>query len=141
MPLPWGKWQDPDGEALIIALNKLEERKQQYKDSGIDYYQPWLVVMTDGKPNGDSAVLEEACRQTSSLQAEKKLCIFPIGIGDQADMQVLGRISPHQRTFKLEGLKFVEFFQWLSKSVSRISQSMPGETVSLDTDSDWSSLS
>lgn len=130
----------PMGEALTLALDKLAQRKQKYKSSGIDYFQPWLVVMTDGQPNGDSAVLAEACRQTSSLQAEKKLVIFPIGIGNEADMQVLGRISPKRAPLKLAGLKFVEFFQWLSKSVSRTSQSIPGEEINLPSIESWHTL-
>lgn len=130
----------PMGEALTIALDKLEQRKQKYKDSGIDYWQPWLVLMTDGQPNGDRHVLESACQKTSSLQAEKKLTIFPIGIGKEADMTVLSRVSPQRVPLKLAGLKFVEFFQWLSKSVSRTSQSIPGERVELPPNSDWATL-
>lgn len=130
----------PMGEALTIALDKLGQRKQKYKDSGIDYFQPWLVLMTDGQPNGNRTVLEEACRRTSSLQGEKKLTIFPIGVGNDADMKVLGRISPQRSPLKLSGLKFVEFFQWLGMSVSRTSQSIPGEKIELPPVSGWSTL-
>ena len=62
----------------------------------------------------------------------KKLTIFPIGIGNSADMNVLKRFSPKRDPLKLKGLNFKEFFEWLSKSVSRVSQSTPGETVQLD---------
>ena len=128
------------GEALTIALDKLEQRKQKYKDSGVDYWQPWLVLMTDGQPNGDKLALEAACLKASSLQAEKKLYIFPIGIGKDADMTVLSRVSPYRTPLKLAGLKFVEFFQWLSRSVSRTSQSIPGEKVELPPNGDWTTL-
>ncbi|MCI7569666.1 MAG: VWA domain-containing protein [Desulfovibrio sp.] len=130
----------PMGEALTIALDKLAQRKQMYKDSGIDYFQPWLVIMTDGQPNGDRNVLEAACRETSSLQAERKLSIFPIGIGHDADMAVLSRISPKRPPLRLEGLKFVEFFQWLSQSLARVSQSIPGEQTDLPPTESWSTL-
>lgn len=33
---------------------------------------------------------------------------------------------------KLKGLKFREFFEWLSQSVSTTSQSIAGESISLD---------
>ena len=38
----------PMGEAVELAINSLERRKTAYKASGVDYYQPWLVLMTDG---------------------------------------------------------------------------------------------
>ncbi len=42
----------PLGEALKISLDSLENRKQEYSANGVDYYQPWLVLMTDGEPCG-----------------------------------------------------------------------------------------
>lgn len=132
----------PMGEALMLALDKLDQRKQEYKDAGVDYFQPWLVVMSDGQPNGDNAVLEAAIQRTASLQAQKKLAIFPIAIGNDGDLDVLRSISPARQPLKLQGLKFVEFFLWLSRSVSSVSQSMPGEQIKLDMSglTDWASL-
>lgn len=63
---------------------------------------------------------------------QKKLTVFPIGIGSDADMDVLAQFSPKRAPLKLQGLKFREFFAWLSKSVSKTSQSTPGESVKLD---------
>lgn len=123
----------PMGEAVNIGLNKLEEMKQLYKAKGIDYYQPWLVLMTDGRPNGDPAELEKAIQKTVQLVGDKKLTVFPIGIGNEADMNTLARFSPLRAPLKLKGLRFKEFFAWLSQSVSRVSQSALGESIMLDT--------
>ena len=49
-------------------------------------------------------------------------------------MNVLARFSPKRPPLRLQGLKFKEFFAWLSQSVSRTSQSTPGESVKLDVD-------
>jgi hypothetical protein len=38
------------GEGLSLGLYLLEKRKAQYKATGVDYYQPILVVMSDGHP-------------------------------------------------------------------------------------------
>jgi len=124
----------PMGEAVNLALDLLERRKDEYKDKGVDYYQPWLVLMTDGKPNGSKTELSRAIDRTVELVGSKKLTVFPIGIGDKADMDTLAQFSPKRPPLKLKGLKFKEFFEWLSKSVARTSQSMPGETVQLDTE-------
>lgn len=122
----------PMGEAVNMGLDLLEQRKGEYKERGVDYYQPWLVLMTDGEPNGNSAELSRAISRTVNLVDQKKLTVFPIGIGPKADMAVLAQFSPKRPPLKLQGLKFREFFAWLSKSVSKTSQSTPGESVRLD---------
>ena len=122
----------PMGEAVNMALDLLEKRKEEYKDKGVDYYQPWLVLMTDGEPNGDAEELSKAINRTANLVNQKKLTVFPIGRGKGADMEVLAKFSPKRSPLKLQGLKFKEFFAWLSKSVSKTSQSTPGETIKLD---------
>ena len=130
------------GEGVNLALDLLEKRKQEYKDKGVDYYQPWLVLMTDGEANGSESELQRAITRTCDMINNKKLTIFPIGIGPQAGMSTLEKFSPKRRPLRLQGLKFKEFFAWLSNSVSRTSQSMPGESVKLDTDAirDWGKL-
>ncbi|WP_197432500.1 VWA domain-containing protein [Pseudarthrobacter sp. GA104] len=120
------------GEGVNLALDTLEKRKSTYSNAGVLYYQPWLVLMTDGKPNGRPDELERAVHRVTELVAQKKLTVFPIGIGADADMNVLARFSPNRPPLRLQGLSFKEFFEWLSKSVSRVSRSTPGDTVKLD---------
>lgn len=123
----------PLGEAVQLSLDLLENRKKEYRDNGIDYYQPWLVLMTDGQPTGSSAVLNTQIHRVQQLAGDRKLVVFPIGIGDGADMSTLNRFAPGGRpAFKLQGLNFQSFFSWLSASVSRVSQSTPGDGVELD---------
>ena len=120
----------PMGEAVCVALDMLEARKIEYQNAGIDYYQPWMVLMTDGIPTDD---VQEALRRTQNLTASKKLVVFPIAIGDGADVAALSKFAPGRGALKLKGLNFKEFFVWLSQSVSRVSQSSPGEEIKLDT--------
>ena len=122
----------PMGEAVNMALDLLDQRKKEYRSNGVDYYQPWLVLMTDGAPNGDKGELSRAIARTTEAVNSRKLTIFPIGIGSDAAMKVLGEFSPKRAPLKLQGLKFQDFFAWLSKSVSTTSQSTPGDSVKLD---------
>lgn len=117
------------GAGVNLALDTLEKRKRAYSDNGVIYYQPWLVLMTDGAPTDD---IERAVSRVVELVENKKLTVFPIGIGSNANMDTLARFSPHRPPLRLQGLKFAEFFEWLSKSVSRVSRSTPGDTVKLD---------
>lgn len=127
----------PMGEAVNMALDCLEARKQEYKDAGVDYYQPWLVLMTDGDPNGSASELQRAIDRTNDLLNARKLTVFPIGIGDEADMNCLARFSPQRPPLRLKGMNFKKFFEWLSRSVSRTSQSMPGDKIILPNPSEW----
>lgn len=120
------------GEGINLALDLLERRKNEYKDKGVDYYQPWLVLMTDGEPNGDADELNRAINRTVDMVNKRKLTVFPVGIGSEADMNTLNELSPRRKALKLKGLNFEEFFAWISKSVSRTSQSTPGENIKLD---------
>lgn len=124
----------PMGEAVNVALDLLEDRKKEYSNNGVDYYQPWLVLMTDGQPNGMKRELERAIERVNKLVEEGKLTVFPIAIGENADIKVLERFSKDRKPLKLQGLKFKEFFAWLSKSVSNTSKSMIGDKVKLDID-------
>lgn len=117
------------GAGVNLALDTLEARKTTYSDSGVLYYQPWLVLMTDGAPTDN---IELAVNRVTDLVDAKKLTVFPIGIGSGADMTTLARFSPNRPPLRLDGLKFKEFFEWLSKSVSRVSRSTPGDTVKPD---------
>lgn len=119
----------PMGAGVELGLDLLEARKQDYQRAGVDYFQPWLVVMTDGEPTDD---IKGAARRIQDLVAAKKLVVFPIGIGASANMSTLGALSPNRPPLRLLGLNFKEFFSWLSRSVSRVSQSTPGESVALD---------
>lgn len=129
----------PMGKAIEQALRVLEARKAEYKNAGVDYFQPWLVLMTDGSPTDDIA---KAKGLINDQVNGKKLAVFAIGIGNGADMSTLATLSGGRAAMKLKGLSFQEFFVWLSASVSRVSQSTPGDKVSLDTSamSSWASV-
>lgn len=116
------------GEAVNMSLDLLDSRKKEYQDKGVDYWQPWLVLMTDGQPTDD---ISSAAQRTSDLVDSKKLTIFPIGIGSGANMQRLKQFSPKREPLRLKGLMLAEFFDWLGKSVKCTSVSAPGTSVKL----------
>jgi len=120
------------GAGVALVLDILEDRKNVYKEAGIDYFQPWLVLMTDGQPTSDEHL--RAAPRTCDLERAGKLVVFPIGIGQGTDMDVLAMFSEKRHPLKLKGLNFAQFFEWLSKSVVCVSQSRPGEKLKLDTE-------
>ena len=119
------------GEGVLKALELLQKRKNEYSSTGVDYYQPWLVLMSDGYPTDDVSLAIEEVRR---LKENKKLTLFPVAIGDYADMDTLKQFSTLKNNMVLKvknAAYFREFFEWLSQSVSVVSQSIPGERSSL----------
>ena len=41
----------PLADALQLAIDKTEERKLWYKETGQPYYRPFIVLITDGEPS------------------------------------------------------------------------------------------
>lgn len=126
----------PLGQAVQLALKKLDERKQEYKKNGVAYYQPWMVIISDGEPT-DS--WQAAAAQARELSQQRKLVVMSIGVNG-ADLQVLGEFSSRPAK-QLNGLKFREFFEWLSASMSRVSSSnSTSASVTLPQTSSWDSI-
>ncbi len=126
----------PLGAATDLALKRLEQRKQEYKKSGVAYYQPWLVMISDGSPT-DS--YQHAAQQAKALSEQRKLVVLPIGVAG-ANLNVLGEFSSRGAK-KLDGLKFSEFFEWLSASMSRVSASASTSAgVKLPATDGWDSI-
>ena len=120
------------GAGLTLALDRLEARKAQYRSGGVDYYQPILVVMTDGQPNGDPRVLAAAIDRVRALAGSRKLTVIAVGLGDDADLTMLQKLCVKGHPVRMDRLHFRELFAWLSRSVSAVSASTPGTEQPLD---------
>jgi uncharacterized protein YegL len=118
----------PMGEAIEYALNLLEERKKVYKTNGIQYYRPWIFLITDGAPTD---IWQAAAARIRAGEQERKFCFFAVGVAG-ADMKTLSQIAPPERPpVLLNGLDFSPMFVWLSTSMKRVSSSKVGEAIAL----------
>lgn len=103
----------PMGAGVTLALNELETRKTWYQNEGIDYYQPILVLMTDGQSGDD---ITHASARATDLVKNKRLIVIPLAFGS-ADVRTLESFgSKHIKI--TQNFSFLEFFQWLSASAS-----------------------
>ncbi len=118
----------PLGEAISRALALLRERKEIYKQNGLDYFRPWIFAITDGRPTDKG--WEAVADQVRQEEARKGVVFYGVGV-EGADLQTLNRFSPSRPPLKLKGLAFNEMFTWLSKSLSAIAHSRPGEQAPL----------
>lgn len=124
------------GAGVNLALDRLEKRKQEYKDKGVDYYQPWLVIMTDGEDNGSKAELDRARVRIQKLVSERKLSVFPFIIGTNEGKATLASLSPNQPPMQIEITQMKGLFTWLGKSIAEVSSGSLGNTK-LPTLTDW----
>lgn len=125
----------PTGAALEYAVELIIQQKLAYKQHGVPYYRPWIILITDGQPTDD---WQAAARLIRDGEAQKAFAFFAIGV-QGADMNVLGRLAP-RGPLHLQGLAFREFFLWLSASLSGVSKSTVGEIVPLPPRSGWESV-
>ena len=125
---------------INLALDKIEERKQMYRDNGIDYYRPWLFLITDGAPTETQDVVNAASARLKQAESEKRVAAFSVGV-EGADMGLLTEISP-RRPLMLKGMEFSSMFIWLSQSMSRVSASRTDDEIALDAEGlqDWAAI-
>ena len=117
----------PMGSAVRRALKLLGERKEIYKQNSLDYFRPWMFLVTDGKPTDE---WQSGAQQVKEEEARKGMLFFGVGV-EGADLGTLAQFSDQRQPVKLKGLAFEELFQWLSKSLSAVAHSKPGEMVPL----------
>ena len=122
------------GKAIEVALNLIEHRKAVYRNSGIDYYRPWVLLITDGMPTDN---WRNSAKMVREFAANKKLKFFAVGV-DGADLDILSEIAPiNTPPLMLRELAFTQLFQWLSYSISAVSRSIPGDQVTLPSTISW----
>lgn len=124
------------GDAIIKAIDMVEGRKKQYKDTGVDYFRPWIFMITDGEPTdmypGKGAKWDKVISLVHDGEAKRKFMFFAVAV-DPANIDILKAISPPNRPpVRLKEGRFGAMFQWLSKSQSRVSASNPGDQIALE---------
>ena len=128
------------GAALGLAKTELEKRRRMYRNSGISSYRPWVILMTDGGPNDNWVAAADQMRR---LAEAGKITYIGIEIGNSADHGTMCQILPAQPgPVKLQGLKFKQFFHWLTDSLKSISSSAVSDqdNVKLGSIRSWADL-
>ena len=123
----------PIGKAMELALQKIEEQKCLYDSCGVTSKRPWIFLISDGEPTDYGWELAaEKCRVA---QQNKKVVVHAVGT-QGANLEKLAKFSI-MAPKRLSGLKFTEFFLWLSRSVSCISRAAPNMPDILDDIEGW----
>lgn len=122
-------------QAINKALDELDIRKAAYKAAEVNYFCPWLFVLSDGLPT-DTELETETRQRLQSAIGGRHVVYIPMGIGE-ADSKLLQSYYPEVYTDR-EGKTlpkvvlqassdcFKDAFVWLSNSVASASKAMPG---------------
>ena len=117
---------------LRKSIDVIAERKEYWKEHGVAYKRPWIVMITDGQ--ADISSIKDEIEQGSK---DKHFFIMPVAVGDDADLNVLNSIassldaSQPSRALKIGEKKFSELFKWLSNSIGNIALAQPGTNVNI----------
>ncbi|SIN70285.1 Uncharacterized conserved protein YegL, contains vWA domain of TerY type [Singulisphaera sp. GP187] len=118
----------PMGQAIGTGLDMIVQRKDIYRSNGISYYRPWIFLITDGGPDSNDP-WQSAAERVKQGEASKSFAFFTVGV-EGANINILAQIAT-RAPVKLKGLNFRDLFLWLSQSMQAVSQSSPGDKVSL----------
>ena len=131
-------------DAVYEAIEKIDARKQWYKETGQPYYRPWIILITDGEPDDGQDVIGLGERIKEDMR-NKKYVFMPLGV-QGADMDMLrqlcgeldGKKIPPQ---PLDGQKYSSFFKWSSASMGSVIIKNNGggenENKQIPSPSDW----
>lgn len=126
----------PMGEAMKFAIQQLRMRKRAYREAGIAYYRPWIWLVTDGAPT------DRWQESLDDVQAEIKsggIEMFTIGT-DNADLDVLRRVSNPRPPVMLREARYREMFVWLSQSLKPVSRANPHAALDLPPPTTWGEI-
>ncbi len=128
-------------DGLRQAMELIEERRRAYRESNVQYYRPWLFLLTDGRPTDAQGRptddWHEVAAELQGYLAARKAVFFAVGTSS-ADFDILHGIGGAEgKVARLHGLQFREFFAWLSTSQTQRSREAPGTQVALASISNW----
>lgn len=102
--------------AIRMALDLLAKQKEFYKNNKISYFQPWLVLFTDGLPTDDVSAIK---RELMQMQDDDKLSVYTMALSDDPDLlNALRGFSKKQPIRCTDPKEIQRFFDFLAKSVS-----------------------
>lgn len=127
VPVLTANGQTPLGEALTKGMELVNKRKEVYKTTGTPYFRPWIFCITDGVPTDDwhDAAIKLKQAEDSNKVIARCVCIENDPNFSKTEIKQI--FSPG-RILKLENLDFNGLFEFVSNSLTAVSQSTPGET-------------
>jgi uncharacterized protein YegL/ankyrin repeat protein len=117
--------QTPMGQALIQAMDMINEQKNRYKSLGTPYYRPWIVCITDGEPT-DPDIFNSAASSLKAMENSSGVVGYCIGVEGFNEINMAIAFDKGEgRLLKLANADFKILFKFLGNSMSALRDSGP----------------
>lgn len=117
-------------EGIREGISRLVSRKEWFRSQGLQYYRPYVILITDGSPYGGDTNVVQMAKEIADGVEKRAFNFLAIGV-EGVNKTTLSKLSPSGKIFMLKEHNFVQLFEWLSSSIKIITNSKPGETVSI----------
>lgn len=126
----------PMGEAVLLGLRELEQRKAAYRKNNVNYFRPIVYLITDGLATDEIGPAAAAVQKAEREQGLSMYCVGTHGC-DFNHLVMMSKRPP----LKLHEGRLSELFQFISNSMKVMSQSQPGQQVPAPTGLDaWATI-
>lgn len=79
--------------ALLQAIEMCEQRKKYYQHEGIDYYRPWIVLISDGELADSSTTWQSTVDIVQTEINKRKIFTMAVAINDDCPTVKLQQVS------------------------------------------------
>jgi len=127
------------GNGILTAIDLVYSRKEKYKAEGVDYFRPWIFMITDGaatdmgfadsEESQNVELLNQVISAVHDGEDGKHFEFYPVAVGNAVDMKQLKAIASHYPPVHLKRNKWNEMFSWIHESQVMKSKSKPGDTT------------
>ncbi len=103
--------------AVTFALQRVRERKNEYKRLNLTSNQPWIWLLTDGRSNDpDNGSFNELIEE----QQNKKCVFFGVAVGslNSESEAELASMDIEHKILQIEKNHFKDAFKYISQSIS-----------------------
>lgn len=128
------------GNSLKLALEVIDRQREKYRENHIRYNVPFLVFITDGKPeletneekNERNRYIDEIVRRNRIASFSGGLLTFPVGVGDELETEYLRKLCHgflDEPFVYNDAICFSDFFQILTASVGANVDTNPTDSM------------
>lgn len=118
-------------QGIQMAIDLVKDRTKQYQELGTPCHKPWIVMITDGLSTSSSFEMQEAAKRIQKEEEKGthgRLSFWALGIGDYDSAEMF---QLTKRVIELRDVDFSQFFDWLTDSLTCISNSNVDDRVSI----------